>query len=175
MKSTYEQAITQVFKDEGGYTNDPQDPGGPTNWGITIYDARQYWKHDATAQDVRNMPKAIAESIYSEHYAIPIQYDSLPAGVGYAVLDYAINSGISRSIKVLQQIVGVTQDGIMGPRTLSAVNAANPSDVINTIYNERLHFLKSLRTWNTFKHGWTTRCVNGRQFAQSLYNQYKGN
>lgn len=168
MQNTYEQAITEVFKDEGGYTDDSHDKGGPTNYGITIGDARQYWKHDATAQDVRNMPKSVAENIYSEHYAIPVRYNSLPAGVDYAVLDYAINSGISRSVRILQQIVGVKQDGIIGPFTLSAVYSSDPNYVINSIYDERLAFLKSLSIWKDFQHGWTDRCTRGRALALSM-------
>jgi len=142
MKQTYELAIAQVFKDEGGYTNEATDPGGPTNWGITIHDARTYWKQDATVDDVKHMPKQVAEAIYRKHYADPINYNDLPDGVDYAVLDYGINSGISRSIKVLQRIVGVVDDGMVGPITISATTSANPSYIINAIYDERLNFLK---------------------------------
>lgn len=172
MKSTYEQAITQVFKDEGGYTNDRADKGGPTNWGITIYDARKYWKPDATAEDVKNMPKSVAEEIYVLHYARPLEYDSLPAGVDYAVLDYGINSGIGRSAKVLQRLLGVTEDGSIGPVTLHAANSSDPNHLINSIYNERLEFLKGLSNWNVYGHGWTNRCTHGRDFALSLVNLY---
>ncbi len=171
MKSTYEQAITQVFKDEGGYTNDAADPGGPTNWGITIEDARMYWKHDATAEDVKEMPRIVAEAIYVAHYAIPLHYDDLPAGVDYAVLDYGINSGINRSARVLQSIVKVSQDGVIGPATLRAVSSADPSIVINAIYDERLSFLKSLHTWHVFGKDWTERCLNGKVLALSLVNK----
>ena len=107
VKQTYEAAITRVFADEGGYTNDAADPGGPTNWGITIFDARMYWKPGATAADVRAMPKSVAEQIYRDKYAAVVQYDLLPAGVDYAVLDYGINSGVGRAAKVLQRLVGV--------------------------------------------------------------------
>ena len=81
MQATYDQAMAQVFSDEGGYTDDPNDPGGPTNYGITIEDARMYWKSDATADDVRNMPKSVAESIYAAHYAAPLHYNDLPPGL----------------------------------------------------------------------------------------------
>src|SRR5713226_5623081 len=97
MKSTYPQAMVYIYADEGGYSNDAGDPGGPTNYGITIHDVRTYWKADATAQDVRNMPKDVAASIYQKHYADPLRYDDLPAGVDYTILDYGINSGISRA------------------------------------------------------------------------------
>jgi lysozyme family protein len=168
MKDTYERAITKVFQDEGGYSNDAGDPGGPTNWGITIFDARMYWKADATAQDVRDMPRNVAEQIYINHYANPIHYDDLPAGVDYTVLDYGINSGISRAAKVLQGMVKVSVDGIIGPITLEAAGLADPTVLINSIWAERLSFLRALSTWRLFGKGWTSRCMSGRQLALQL-------
>jgi lysozyme family protein len=119
VKQTYHDAIQGVFAHEGGYTNHPADPGGPTNWGITIYDARKYWKPDANASDVKDMPKEVAERIYQAHYAAPLCYDDLPAGVDYTVLDYGINSGIWRSAKALQRCCGAVPDGIIGPEMRS--------------------------------------------------------
>src|SRR6266567_4860102 len=141
---------------------------GPTNYGITIHDARMYWKPDATAYDVRNMPKSVAADIYDKHYATPIQYNSLPAGVDYAVLDYGINSGIHRSIKVLQKIVGAPVDGVIGPITLAAVNKMSPIVIINALYKERLAFLQSLHTWSTFGKGWADRCTRGQALALAM-------
>jgi lysozyme family protein len=167
MQSTYEEAITQVFKDEGGYSDDAGDPGGPTNWGITIHDARTFWKPGATAEDVRAMPKSVAEEIYDKHYALPLHYNDLPAGVDYAVLDYGINSGISRAAKVLQNFVGVKQDGIIGPITLKATAEMPAGNLIDDIYDERLAFLRRLNK-PQFIRGWTARCTNGRNLAHRL-------
>jgi lysozyme family protein len=89
--ATYDAAMIRVFGDEGGYTNDPVDPGGATNFGITIIDARKYWKPNATPADVKTMPKAVASDIYRKHYANPMRYDDLPAGFDYSILDAAIN------------------------------------------------------------------------------------
>lgn len=169
---TYNEAMARVYADEGGYSNDAGDPGGPTNYGITIADARMYWKPNATAADVRSMPKSMAANIYDKHYAAPLDYDALPAGVDYAVLDYGINSGISRSAKVLQQIVGVPLDGIIGPATLAAVNKMAPKDIINAIYKERLQFLQSLGTWSIFGKGWSTRCKTGLVAALKMVDEY---
>jgi len=70
MRATYSEAMRRgVFPHEGGYSNHPSDPGGPTNFGITIIDARKYWKPNATAADVCAMPKSAAEDIYRQHYA----------------------------------------------------------------------------------------------------------
>ena len=81
MQASYDQAMAEVFSDEGGYTDDPNDPGGPTNYGITIHDARLYWKSNATADDVKNMPRSVAEAIYATHYAAPLHYNDLPPGL----------------------------------------------------------------------------------------------
>jgi lysozyme family protein len=170
MQATYQEAMTSgIFPAEGGYTNEKTDPGGPTNWGITIYDARKYWKADATAEDVKNMPKSVAEDIYVKHYATPILYANLPAGVDYSVLDYAVNSGVSRAVQSLQTIVGTTADGIMGPATLAAVNKNNPTDLINKIWDDRLAYDHSLtKLWLIYGHGWTNRCIKGKKLALAL-------
>src|SRR5712671_4786085 len=123
MKETYEEAMARVFEDEGGYSNDRGDPGGPTNFGITLHDARMYWKSNATADDVRHMPKSVAIIIYRKHYADPLHYDDLPAGVDYAVADYGINSGIGRAARVLQKIVHAHVDGVIGPETIKDAQA----------------------------------------------------
>lgn len=173
MKETYTEAMAEVYKDEGGYSNDAGDPGGPTNWGITIADARMYWKANATSEDVRNMPKSVAEDIYRKHYATPLHYDELPPGVDYAVLDYGINSGISRSAKVLQGIAGVVQDGKIGPATIAKVKTLDPESTINAIYDERLKFLRGLSTFSLFGRGWADRVTRGRAIALSLARKYK--
>jgi lysozyme family protein len=171
MKETYNEAINQVYKDEGGYSNDAGDAGGPTMYGITIWDARKYWKANATADDVRSMPKSVAADIYEQHYAHPLAYDQLPPGVDYAVLDYGINSGIGRAPKVLQRIVGVPVDGIMGPATIAAANKYDPVKLINSIYDERIAFLKGLGK-PQFMKGWLSRCNRGRTLALSLNTKY---
>ncbi len=168
MKETYGRAMKEVYLDEGTYSNDAGDPGGPTNYGITIFDARHYWKHDATAEDVKHMPKSIAEDIYAKHYAIPLHYNDLPSGVDYAVLDYGINSGISRSARVLQRIVGAKQDGVIGEETIKDANQMDPIKLINAIYDERLRFLRSLKTYHIFRRGWEDRCKRGRALALSM-------
>lgn len=158
MKQTYEDAIAQVYRDEGGYSNVAGDTGGPTNYGITIGDARQYWKADATASDVRTMPRSVADDIYRKHYANAINYDSLPAGVDYAVLDYGILAGIGRSTKVYNQ-----------------VKSPDAVKTINAIYDERTQFLTALGQQPSkakFLRGWLNRTKNGRSFALNLNNKY---
>ena len=168
MRSSYDRALAAVLKSEGGYSNDRGDPGGPTNWGITIADARRYWKSDATAADVRKMPLSIAKIIYREHYWDPLRGDDLPAGVDYAVFDYGVNSGVDRAAKVLQGILGVARDGKIGPKTLAAAKAANAADLVNKICDQRVSFLHRLTTWSFFGRGWTRRVHDVRLLALEL-------
>lgn len=158
--STYDEALARLLVHEGGYSNHSADPGGPTNYGITIHDYRRYAKPGATADDVRRMTVEEAKRIYRARYWDAQRCDELPAGVDYAVFDYGVNSGIGRSKKVLQRVLGVKADGVLGPVTMRAVTTSDPKTVIVAICDERLSFLKALRTWPVFGKGW------GRRVAQ---------
>src|SRR5262245_47279354 len=103
----YPECITRLLKHEGGYTNHPADPGGSTNFGITIYDYRKYVKPGATAEDVRNMKLSEAKEIYRSKYWGAQRCDELPAGVDDSIFDYGVNSGIGRSGKVLRRVLGL--------------------------------------------------------------------
>lgn len=145
MKSNYQYALTEMLKDEGGYTNDPKDPGGPTNFGITIADYRKYIKPNATATDVKNMKVEEAKSVYKPKYWDAVNGDGLPSGVDYCVFDYGVNSGVNRANKILAKLTNT-----------DAVKT------INSICDERLAFLQSLPTWGRFGKGWGTRVANVR-------------
>lgn len=168
MLSNYDQCLSRVLKDEGGYTNEATDPGGPTNFGITILDYRHYVKADASAQDVKNMKLEEAKAIYKSKYWDAQRCSDLPSGVDYAVFDYGINSGIGRSQKVLQQLVGVPVDGVIGPQTIAAVSKQDPIKLINAICDERLKFLKGLSIWPTYGKGWSRRVAGVRSYATSI-------
>jgi lysozyme family protein len=85
--STYDEALRRLLVHEGGYTNHPSDPGGPTNFGITIYDYRKYVKPNATAADVRTMRLDEAKAIYRTKYWDAQRCDDLPAGIDDTVFD----------------------------------------------------------------------------------------
>lgn len=170
--TTYQEAISKVFLDEGGYTNDPRDPGGPTNWGITINDARAYWKPQATASDVKAMPKSVAEQIYRTKYAAPVRYDQLPAGFDYSVLDLGINSGIGRAIPYAASVLGAKAGtGIDALVPLAAIYP-DKKKLIQVYWAKRLAFLKSLKIWSTFGGGWGRRVATGEALAVKLYLKY---
>ncbi len=158
--SSYDAALARVLAHEGGYTHDPSDSGGPTNFGITIADYRRYAKPGATAADVKAMTVDEAKVIYRAHYWDALACDSLPAGVDYAVFDYGVNSGTSRAAKALQRLASVADDGVIGPVTLAAVVSRDPAGLVAAICDERLAFLQSLKTWPVFGKGWSRRVAD---------------
>lgn len=166
--ASYDACLTRVLAHEGGYTNNPSDPGGPTNYGITIYDVRKYINPSATASDVRSLSVEQAKLIYRAHYWDAMNCDQLPAGVDYAVFDYGVNSGIGRSVKVLQRLVGVQADGDIGPVTMAAVRGRDAKALAGAICDERLAFLKSLKTWPVFGNGWGRRVADVRSYSLQL-------
>ena len=165
MKENYAQALKQVLKYEGGYVDHPKDPGGPTNKGVTqaVYDN---WRksQNLPIQSVRAIADSEVAAIYRNQYWDRISGDDLPAGVDFAVFDFAVNSGVSRAAKTLQAVVGVTQDGVIGPATIQATKTY----IAMTVTNKRLAFMQSLSIWSTFGKGWSARIADVKAQIISL-------
>lgn len=169
MKINYEESLRRVLASEGGYTNHPSDPGGPTNFGITIGDYRHYVNPSATAADVRAMKVDEAKTIYRARYWDAQRCDELPSGVDYAIFDYGVNSGIGRSGKVLRRCLKLTdQSSVVTDAVIAAATTANAKDLISAICDERLRFLKSLKTWPVFGAGWGERVGMVRKAASVM-------
>jgi len=170
----YAEAIRRLLSSEGGYVNHPSDPGGPTNFGITIADYRRYVKPDATAADVRAMKVEEAKAIYREKYWRAMRCDDLPAGVDYCVFDYAVNSGTGRVPKVLQRVLGVSVTGQMNDATMAQVRRRESRALIQSVCDERLRFLQGLKTWPVFGKGWSKRVGEVRNAALALADRSAG-
>lgn len=155
--ANYDACLKKTLAYEGGYTNHPSDPGGPTNWGITIHDARMYWKADATAADVKAMPLSVAKEIYRTRYWGKMNCDADPVGVDLCVFDYGVNSGTGRAIPLRAK---TKQDNIVA--WIKAYCAA------------RLSFLHGLRTWGVFGKGWGSRVADVEATAVKMALQKQG-
>src|SRR5690242_6921272 len=167
--STYDAALKRVLAHEGGYSNHPADPGGPTKFGITIADYCRYVKPGATAADVKAMTAGEAKAIYRARYWDAQRCDELPAGVDYAVFDYGVNSGIGRSGKVLRRVLRLPDNtSAVTDDVIAAARAADARSVIAAICDERLRFLKSLQTWNVFGRGWGRRVAEVKTAALAM-------
>jgi lysozyme family protein len=166
--SSYDRALSLVLKHEGGYVDHPDDPGGPTNLGITIGTLSAVLGRSATRADVKALTPAKVAPIYRARYWDAVRGDDLPPGLDYAVFDYAINSGPARAAIALQRLVGVADDGKIGPITLAAVAGKDRKDLINRLCDARLAFLRDLSTWRTFGNGWTSRVQTVRNNALAM-------
>lgn len=158
MRDNFQACFDRLMKSEGGYVDHPKDPGGATNLGVTQATLSTWRRQPATKTDVRNLTRVEAAEIYRARYWSAVRGDDLPAGVDYAVFDYAVNSGPGAAIKALQRALGVTADGALGPATLAAARQAQPAALVRAIGRERLGLLQRLTTWATFGKGWGRRC-----------------
>jgi lysozyme family protein len=166
--ASFDAALARVLAHEGGYVNHPADPGGPTKFGVTLAVYRQAVKPDATAADVRAMPRAHAAAIYRQRYWNALSCDALPAGLDYAAFDYGVNSGVGRAARVLRALVGLEGAGGIDAETLARIRARDPRALVGALCDERLAFLKRLKTWSVFGTGWARRVAAVRADALAL-------
>jgi lysozyme family protein len=168
MKDNFEQSLALILKHEGGWVNHPKDPGGETNMGVTKRVWEEWVGHPVPAGSLKSLTVADVAPLYKAKYWDKVRGDDLPAGVDYAVFDYAVNSGTARAAKQLQNCLGVTADGAIGPKTVAAAQAADAIALAQCICDNRLAFLKGLPTWETFGKGWGRRVADVGKVAQSM-------
>ncbi len=126
MDRNFEACLLFTLKQEGGFSNDPHDPGGPTYKGITLAEYRIFrGDPNLTVVDLLNMSATELTTIYRKHYWIPcLCFNEMPDGIDCSVFDMGVNAGVLTSLKVLQRALGVVDDGIIGPKSRAALNAA---------------------------------------------------
>jgi len=156
---------------EGGFVDDPKDPGGMTNLGVTQKTYSQWIKHSASKQEMLALTPAIVAPLYKANYWDLVCGDQLPKGLDLCVFDFDVNAGI-HSIKTLQNLVSVTADGHLGPATLAAVQAYITSQGIQTAITKfqelRIAYYKSLSTFSHFGNGWVRRTNEITQLALKM-------
>jgi lysozyme family protein len=152
--SAFDDAFTALIGNEGGYVNNPADPGGETMWGITKRVAEANGYTDPMIGLSLDTAKQIAKSQYWDKYYC----DQFDPRIGFQVFDAAYNGG--RPAAWLQTAAGVRADGIIGPVTIAAVQALDARQIVMRFLAYRLQYLGNLSTWHTFGHGWATRIAN---------------
>ena len=166
--TVFDQIFTILIGEEGGYSNDPHDPGGETKYGIS--------KAAYPQVDIAGLTIDTAKAIYVRDFWAPCRCDDLPAGLALMVFDAAVNNDCERAREWLQAAVGVAQDGVIGPQTMTALLAAvaRPGGV-NTLCAEflarRIDFMGLLKTWQRFGLGWSRRLAALPYKALSIAQQ----
>jgi lysozyme family protein len=172
MADAFDTCLAFTLRAEGGYVDDPADPGGATNMGITLATFRQ-WSDDAELgpAQVQDMTERTARAIYRSLYWNPLRADALPAGVDLSVFDMGVNAGIWGSARLLQRAIGFTGDevdGCIGPETLGAAATCDPRSLVNDLADRQAAYYRSLAEFPTFGAGWLNRTDARRRAALAM-------
>lgn len=154
---TFDDAFDRLIGHEGSYINDPNDPGGETNWGIS--------KRSYPRVDIHALTREGAKAIYQRDFWGRIHADELHDGVAFQVFDFAVNSGIETAVRYLQRAIGVADDGHWGPVSRAAAAAATETDTLLLLNSERLDFMTRLSNWPQAGKGWARRIAQNLQYG----------
>jgi lysozyme family protein len=177
--SDFLRAIPHILHHEGGWVNHPSDPGGATNWGVSLRFALATLKvdlnkdgwldgdfdHDGDidADDIRKMTKEDAIGVYRVHFWKP-QYGAIANQlIANKVFDMSVNMGSKQAHKLLQRAAGVGDDGVFGNGTLAAVNGSDAVWLMRRICEAQKQFYLGLIVKNpklkAFEKGWMKRAM----------------
>ena len=148
----WQTAIDFVLKYEGGLVDNPSDPGGLTNFGIS---SRSY-----PSVDIRNLTREGAEEIYRRDYWDAVHGDELPGPLAVAVFDSAVNQGAGTAKRMLQISLDVDADGIIGPKTIKAAHDRGMDAVVRFLAERAVRYHETMRDvpgLNVFAHNWYFR------------------
>jgi lysozyme family protein len=158
--SYFDKALALVLEHEGGFVDHPRDPGGATNFGITLNTFRTYiGKSDASVGELKRISAQRVAEIYRNGYWNKIAGDRWSAGVAIMLFDTAVNCGPSRALKILQASAGTRPDGLVGPATRAAVAKKPARELIEEFAARRAHYYGRLSTFSTFGLGWSRRLM----------------
>ena len=161
--ANFDRAVEIVFGQEGGFSNDPADPGGATSMGITEQTFEEAKQKGIIPPNVvlKELTKDQAKQIYKAMYWDAVSADAFPWPIALATFDAAVNTGVSRAIAMLQQAVGTRIDGIVGAATIKAAASA-PEDALDRMLASRaIHYvdLAVLKpSLLAYRFGWLRRC-----------------
>ncbi len=145
----FDEAFERLRGHEGGLVNHPHDPGGLTKFGIS---QRAY-----PMEDIRNLTLERAKLLYHRDYWGPAGCDAVPDGIRFDLFDMAANSGVSAAVKTVQKACGAFVDGVLGPKTLQAIQSTPATRLQSRFNGARLAFLADLPEWPAFGRGWARR------------------
>jgi lysozyme family protein len=152
--SNFDHAFMIVIGHEGGYVDNPADPGGETKYGVS--------KRSYPDVDIKKLTLDGAKSIYKEDYWDRVRGDELPSPIGLSLFDAAVNAGVKQATKWLQRALKCPDDGIIGPQTINAAQKLNAYKIVAIFNGLRLKAACDLRTFDNFGKGWS------RRIAQNL-------
>jgi lysozyme family protein len=153
----FQTAIDRVLSSEGGYVNDPRDPGGETQWGIS--------KRSYPMLNIGRLTRADAIAIYRRDFWDKSGADRVHEDIGFQALDFAVNSGCDTAIRYMQRVAGVAEDGHVGEVTLKAINSMSPFVFVVMYLALRLDYMTRLKNWDAAGKGWVRRISDNMMYA----------
>jgi lysozyme family protein len=147
----FSEVFARIIGTEGGYTNNPNDPGGETKYGIS--------KRSYPNVDIRNLTLDGAKAIYYADFWRALGLDQVSVGLDEFIFDFAVNSGVPKVARLLQKAAGCLPDGLVGPQTVAAVLSKPPAAIARLLFVERAIIMTSAKpdTFEIFCHGWFAR------------------
>jgi len=160
----FDQAFETLLKHEGGFTDDPRDPGnwtgGRVNTGKLLGTKFGIAANTYPDEDIRNLTVERAKQIYRRDFWDQVRADELPETIRHAMFDAAVNSGVQRAVRWLQSVVDTNMDGIIGPITLAAVRSFDQQLLLRRLLATRLRFMANLTNWPVHGRGWARRIAD---------------
>ena len=150
-------AVALILSYEGGFVDDPADPGGATCYGVTRATLGAWRNRTCTVADVRELTRADVQPIYKASYWDLVRGDEIPAGVDLIVFDGAVNQGVGAITRMLQRAVKVEPDGEFGDETMKAVLALPAADLIERVRVMRVGAYRTNLQFGRFGEGWLRR------------------
>ena len=166
MQGNFQECLELILKAEGGWVNHPSDPGGETNLGVTKRVWEEYVGHPV--ESLKKLTKEDVAPLYEQKYWRPCYGEVLPRGLDFFCFSFGVNAGCGRSVKLLQQSLGLVSDGIIGPRVMQKLRESNIADVIKGFSESRREYYKSLKTFPIFGRGWLNRTDHEEQIALDM-------
>ncbi|HHF3618142.1 TPA: glycoside hydrolase family 108 protein [Haemophilus influenzae] len=161
MSLTFQQIFDRLIGHEGGYVNDPRDPGSETNWGVTKRTAQA----NGYTGNMKTMTRQQAYEIYYRAFWLRYNCEQMPDAVAYQFFDAAVNHGFGNASRMLQRAVGVLDDGIIGKYSLEAINCNPISDTLMVLNGERLNFYIRLKNFDRYGKGWVNRVAQNLRYG----------
>ena len=171
MQNNFKKCLELVLKSEGGWVNNPKDPGGETNLGVT----KKVWE-EWVGHEVKTMKDLTPEDVapmYQAKYFMACYANQLPVGIDYMAFDAAVNMGPGRAVKLLQECLGCVPDGTIGPRTMQLIDQKKAEDIVDLYSKRKTSFYEGLPTFSTFGKGWLKRVEDVKFNALKMIGEAK--
>lgn len=155
MEDAFEKAFAALMQHEGGYVDDPDDPGGETKYGIS---KRAYPK-----LDIRNLTTDDARGIYRRDYWDRIGGDAIGGARAAAIFDFAVNAGVGTAARLAQTVVGAVPDGDIGLKSIEAITAMDEALFVTAYRLGRIarytHLCENNPKLRKYFFGWVRRSL----------------